>query len=617
MGTFRFIFLSIFALYTYANSVEIRDDIKFLEILPHAKIHIDKSRKLTIEEILRNDIEFQNNDKNLLGYGFSPDFDVWIRFSLTNKTDKTFNKILEYNNPISTHLSFYDPDRAYLAQKDGLFSINKNRSTINPIFEIQLAPNQTKTYYLKASSYITTLIIQLRLWDYQSFYEKEIKHQIALALFFGAMLILGFYNLFIYFFTKDVSYLFYFLYLLGVIIHHTIYRGIGITYLLDQGWIIKSIVYASVISSFPIFVLALFTKSFLRTKQYPYLNKILNFFIVFLPISVFVFVLTDEYNKYRNIPGVSLLAFLLFITIYATFKRNRQAYFILAGWCAIFLAILFMQLSSTGVFDIYQHFPYFIESALVFEAMIFSIALADRIKQLQADKELANKKLIQQQENEKIKLSTLVEERTDSLKIALKEKELLLKELNHRVKNNMQMIVSLIRLQKDDIKDLNLKEVLTTTQNRISTMKHLHELLYKQNQLSFLDTPAYFELLLEEIKQSYQDENISIQMNIQAQLQIEQAIYCGIILNELITNAFKYAFPHKKGTITIELFISEEGVYTLLVSDDGIGYTPTKTKNSLGLTLVNALAKSQLKGNLVVDSQDGVHVRIQWSKKNL
>jgi two-component sensor histidine kinase len=148
-------------------------------------------------------------------------------------------------------------------------------------------------------------------------------------------------------------------------------------------------------------------------------------------------------------------------------------------------------------------------------------------------------------------------------------------------------------------------------------MKHLHELLYKQNQLSFLDTPAYFELLLEEIKQSYQDENISIQMNIQAQLQIEQAIYCGIILNELITNAFKYAFPHKKGTITIELFINEEGVYTLLVSDDGIGYTPTKTKNSLGLTLVNALAKSQLKGNLVVDSQDGVHVRIQWSKKNL
>lgn len=617
MGFFKFIFLLLLGICVYANPLDLKSDTKFVELLPHSQIFIDNKMDLRIEDILNSNIPFVKNKERLLGYGFSPKFDVWVRFTLTNSSQIPLTKIIEYNNPITTYLKFYDPDKNYHAQEDGLFSINKNRKSINPIFEIHLAPNETKTYYLKASSFITTLIVQLNIWDTTSFYEKEIKHQLALALFFGAMIILGLYNLFIYFFTRDISYFFYFLYILGVIIHHCIYRGIGMTYLLNQEWIIISIIYASVISTFPIFVLALFTKTFLHVKQYPRLDKILTFFIFLLPISIFVFVFTDALNKYRNIPGVLLLAFLLFLTTYATLKKNRQAYFILAGWCAIFLAILFMQLSSTGFFDIYQHFPYFIESALVFEAMIFSIALADRIKQLQADKEIANKKLIRQQENEKFKLSTLVEEKTDSLKIALQEKDTLLKELNHRVKNNMQMIVSLIRLQRAEIQDEKLQEVLITTQNRISTMKHLHELLYKQNQLSFLDTPSYFQLLLEEIRQSYKDENISIDIHTQAQLQIDQAIYCGIILNELLTNSFKYAFVDQKGSIKIHLDKSDKGVYTLLVSDDGIGYVQENVKNSLGLTLVNALAKSQLKGEIFIDSTNGTTVRVEWPKKNL
>ncbi len=616
MKLFRLIFLLLCTTSIYATPLAIKSDTKFQEILPHAQIFIDNTRKLKIEDILAHDIVFEENQKSLLGYGFSPDFDVWIRFTLTNQSHTALYKLIEYNNPITTYLKFYDPDKNYGVQEDGLFSINTNRKTINPTFEIQLKPNETKTYYLKASSYITTLIVQLNMWDTKSFYEKETTHQLSLALFFGAMIILGLYNLFIYFFTKDISYLFYVLYIFGVIIHHSIYRGIGIIYLLNQEWIVNSILYASVISSFPIFVLALFTKTFLHVKQYPRLDKILNFFIVFLPLSVLVFVYTDEYNKYRNIPGLLLLSFLLFITIYATFKKNRQAYFILGGWCAIFLAILFMQLSSTGVFDIYQYFPYVIETSFVFEAMIFSIALADRIKQLQADKEIANQKLITQQENETSRLSTLVKEKTSNLKVALDEKDLLLKELNHRVKNNIQLIVSLIRLQRDRLKNEKLREVLTTTQNRISTMKHLHELLYQQSQLSYLDTPAYFELLLDEIKESYRDENISIDIDVKAPLQIDQAIYCGIILNELITNSFKYAFTKNEGSIKISLSKDERGLYTLMLSDDGIGYDQEQIQNSLGLTLVKTLATSQLKGDIEILSQNGVNVKIQWPRKS-
>lgn len=594
-----------------ASSVEINQTVASLELLSSSKIYIDHTRALHIDDILEGKVHFEENKEKLLGYGFSPNFDVWIAFTLHNNSEKSIEKILEYNNPITTYLTFFDPDKHYKMQKDGLFTINPERKSINPIFTLHVKAGETKTYYLKASSYITTLIVKLTLWDTQAFYEKEIQHQLILALFFGAMAILGLYNLFIFFFTRDNSYFFYFLYIFGVLVHHAIYIGIGTIYLLNQAWIMLSIHYASLIASFPIFALALFTKSFLQTKCYPRLHSLINVFLILLPLSVVIFTSTDSFNRYRNLLVVIVLAYLLFVTIYAALKKNRQAYFILVGWCAIFLAILFMLLSSTGIFNIYLHFPYFIEASLVFEAMIFSIALADRIKQLQSDRETAQQQLIFQQKNEKERLTLQVEEKTDHLKVALDEKEILLKELNHRVKNNMQMIVSLIRLQNDDLEDERLKDVLTTIQNRISTMKHLHELLYKQNQISYVNTFDYFDLLLEDIQDSYSNGEVLIDVCIEAQLKIEEAIYCGIILNELVTNSFKYAFVDGKGHIWIHLEKQKDS-YILSVKDDGIGYNTQTSYDSLGLTLVNTLAKDQLKGTITINAINGVNVIITW-----
>lgn len=609
---FLLLFL-LFATHVVAEPLAINKNSSFIDLLPHSKIFIDTSRSLTLADVQTKDIAFQENSKNLLSYGFSPPFDVWIQFTLFNDSSAPLDKIMEYHNPITTHLQFFDPAKRNEVQNEGLFSIDASRRTINPIFFVKLEPYETKTYYLKASSYITTLIIKLNLWDIDHFYKSEIKHQLILALFFGAMLVLAFYNLFIYFFTRDISYFFYFLYISGVIVHHAIYIGLGTIYVLNQQWIIYSIQYASLIASFPIFALGLFTKSFLNTRQYPKLNTLLNIFLIILPLSVVVFVSTDYFNKYRNILAVLFLAYLLFMTIYATIKKNRQAYFILLGWSAIFIAILFMLLSSTGVFSIYQYFPYFIETALVFEAIVFSIALANRIKQLQIDKESVHRQLLHQQENEKYRLTLQVAEKTYDLKVALDEKELLLKELNHRVKNNMQMIISLIRLQSDDLEDERLQDVLTTIQNRINSMRHLHELLYKQNQVTYINTREYFNLLLEDIKESYSNEYICITMNIEAELKIDQAIYCGIILNELVTNSFKYAFEkNHQGTIHIHLS-RHEATYRLSISDNGKGFEKQHIGHSLGLILVNTLAKKQLKGTIHTKVHHGVKTTIEWT----
>lgn len=597
--------------FLYSKSINLYDSTLFIKFLSQSKIYIDHTKSLTLEQIIERKIAFQDNQEDILTYGFSPNFDLWIKFTLNNKSLNSIEKIIEYNNPLTTHLQFFAPDINYKIQEDGLFMVNPSRKTINPTFRIKLDPNETKTYYIKISSNITTLIVRLNLWDIQKFYEHEIKHQLILALFFGAMTILAFYNFFIYLFTRDISYLFYFLYILGVVIHHLIYIGFGTIYLLNQQWIIYCIKYASLITSFPIFALALFTKTFLQTKQYPFLNTIINIFLILLPISVILFISTDQFNKYRNILAVVFLAYILYITIYAVFKKNRQAYLLFIGWSAIFVAILLMLLSSTGIFDIYQYYPYLIETGLIFEATIFSIALANRIKQLQSDKELVNKQLLLQQQNEKSRLFYQVEEKTYNLKVALDEKELLLKELNHRVKNNLQIIISLIRLQSDEIADERLKDVLATIQNRINSMCHLHELLYKKNSILYINIYDYFDLLLEDIQESYSKNTVTITMDIQTELKIDQAIYCGMILNELVTNSFKYAFLYNQGNIHIKLN-KKQNTYYLSICDNGVGYTNNYLNQSFGLILVNTLVKEQLKGTINTYSHNGVKVKIAW-----
>ncbi len=605
------IIFTLFAALLCADGLSIDDEAKLNDLLPHAEIYIDKTKSLTIKEILENNASFAENNKKLLGFGYSPDFNVWIKFTLENFTDKSIDKILEYDNPLTAHVNLYQQSTGYLRESEGLFHLSGNRKTLNPIFHISLNPHESKTYYVQASSEITTLILKLHLWQTNSFYEKEIMNQVVLGLFFGAMLILALYNMFIFLFTKDMSYLFYVLYIIGITLHHFLYIGFGNIYLLNSEWIIQIMQFASLIVGFPALALALFTKSFLQTKQYPLLNKLLNMYLIFFLFILSIFMLTDAFNKYRNIFSVILLLYLVALTVYAALKKNRQAYFVLFGWLVILSAAVFMYLSSIGSFDIFTLFPHYVELSLVGEAIIFSIALADRIKQLQKDKEDVGNKLLAQQKDEKKKLELKVSEKTNDLKVTLDEKILLLKELNHRVKNNMQTIVSLIRLQSETIEDEKLQELFLSIQNRINAMSHLHELLYKKDDISHVNAYEYFTLLIEDIRDSY-DRDVTINFDIKTDLKMEQAIYCGLILNELISNSFKHAFVDTKGTITIKLS-KEEKLYKLNVCDNGIGYKESEIFNTLGLTLLNTLAKEQLKGIILTDTIDGVKVEITWS----
>ena len=424
------------------------------------------------------------------------------------------------------------------------------------------------------------------------------------------MIVLAIYNSFIYFFTKDESYLFYVLYIVGITMHHLMYVGIANIYILDKESLHIIVQYASFLVMFPAVSLALFTKYFLNIPQYVRLNKIMNLFLYINAISLIFFSISDFGNNYRNLLPVILLIYLFLITIYATYKRNRQAYFILFGWMIFVSMGTLMYLSSIGILNIPNHFPYIIEASLVIEIIIFSIALSDKINSLQAEKNDANQELIVQKKTENERLEIQVQEKTKDLNTSLDEKTLLLQEVNHRVKNNMQMIVSLIRLQSNDISDTKMKNIFLTTQNRLNAMSQLHELLYQKDDVSYVNAYEYFTTLIEGLEETYTDD-ITIKYAIDADLQTEQAISSGIILNELVTNSLKYAFKNDDGVICISLS-KEDDEYTLIVKDNGIGYCPDEIAKSFGLILVDTLVSSKLRGKIINNTKDGVETIIIW-----
>lgn len=202
-------------------------------------------------------------------------------------------------------------------------------------------------------------------------------------------------------------------------------------------------------------------------------------------------------------------------------------------------------------------------------------------------------------------------EAEEFLKKSLEEKEVLLREVHHRVKNNMQIISSILRMQSRTIDDPKLRNILQESQNRIHSMALIHENLYNNDTLANIKFSNYVQSLSGNIARTYANQKALVTFDFQiedAYLPIDVAIPCGLIINELISNSFKYAFINRKqGVIGIQFTKQINGNYQLVIFDDGVGINQnldiSKTK-SLGMKIIHKLVK-QLDGELKTDFTNG------------
>ena len=207
----------------------------------------------------------------------------------------------------------------------------------------------------------------------------------------------------------------------------------------------------------------------------------------------------------------------------------------------------------------------------------------------------------------------------DLIRASLEEKELLLREIHHRVKNNLQVISSLLNMQSNCIVGKSMQEVFKESQNRIKSMALIHEKLYSSKDLSKIKFDDYLKNLTTHLFHTYKIDTNAIDVKIDIDqdifLGIDTAIPCGLIVNELISNSMKYAFPdHRKGEIEVGLYRSINGAYTLKVRDDGIGIPENldiDNTESLGMQLVTTLT-SQLEGTIVIDRSGGTSFNISF-----
>ena len=207
------------------------------------------------------------------------------------------------------------------------------------------------------------------------------------------------------------------------------------------------------------------------------------------------------------------------------------------------------------------------------------------------------------------------------LRKLLNEKEILLKEVHHRVKNNLQVISSILNLQSSYVKDQQTLDILRESQNRIKAMSFIHESLYRSDDFSFVNFSSYINSLSSNLVQTYIIEhgNIKLELDLEdVNLSLDQAIPCGLIINELVSNSIKYAFPsNKQGKIRIELIKEDNKIY-LKVSDNGIGLPDNldvENTDTLGLQLVYILI-SQLDGDIKVINKKGTTFLLNFTIQN-
>jgi len=205
---------------------------------------------------------------------------------------------------------------------------------------------------------------------------------------------------------------------------------------------------------------------------------------------------------------------------------------------------------------------------------------------------------------------------------SLREKEMLLQEVHHRVKNNLQIVSSLLRLQSRQVDDPGMVAILNDSRSRIGAISLIHKTLYQPSNLSSVSFREYIIELALQLFDFYavDPDRIALVTDMESiSLNIETATPCGLIINELVTNSLKYAFPdNRKGTISVTLNRDEEsGGYLLRVSDNGVGLPADldiRQAESLGLRLVVSLAEQQLRGKIEAALDQGTTFKITFQE---
>jgi len=591
----------------YAQEIVVGDKNETISLLSKSAVYISNDTKPPSKN------NFRSYKEDTVNTGISRK-SIWVRFRLKNPSDIVRKCALVVTSPLLEEIVLYRGDIGTRGREKGVVHMQKPRDMLYPYYLIELQPRSAETFYLQIRSKFTPVDFSVKLMEPDTFFSYDKKQQHIDILLIGFVLALALYSLLLFLYIKDKSYLYYSLYLLALIYQQVTYLGltqvnfpIAFIHLDMQIPVIK--IGILLITS------ALFAVHFLKIEEVSErLYRIYRFFITVAFIEMLLFAHPSVYDlNIVVLTGALFIVFNLYAGIFAYRQGETQARLFIVGFGIVFVSYVCIILDAIGVTSIMQQMQNILMFATAFEALILSLAFADRYILLQREKQRIDAKLLSESQNRTTIIQHEVEEKTKALNQALETKETLLREIQHRVKNNLQIILSMIRLQNDEMDDAVAKEKLKALEFRIKAISQIYDRLLFTDDLERIDMSAYIETLLEDIAKAYDfdDRHIVLHTDINAKLALKDAIYVGLIVNELVTNAYKYAFEEKSGSIEIVLDETSDG-YVLRVEDSGSGGDLSMRQKGLGRKLIDTLVRVQLKGEIEMKTSPNTSYTIRF-----
>ncbi|BAF72980.1 7TM diverse intracellular signaling domain-containing protein [Sulfurovum sp. NBC37-1] len=595
----------------HADTVDLSKDTR-ISLLEHSSIYV-ANKELTIQQLLANNL-FKDYREPYINLGVSQKT-IWIKLELNNPTEKPIKKSMILTSPLLEHIALYTADTLDNPIEKGVNSIEtQTRTTLFPYYDIHVAPHTFQTYYLKVNSSFEPVDFGIFIEESEAYFLEDSHEQFINSMLIGMVFALMLYSFFVSFYTKDRSYRYYSFYLFFLVYQQLTYIGLTQIYfppffvLWDIDMVVLKINLLLITS-------ALFAMNFLKTPEIPALHRVYKLFIFLALIETIIFSIPGMY--YFNTlmaTGTIFIVFNLFAGIISYLRGQKQARLFIVGFGIVFVSYLLMILDAIGLTSVMQQFRNLLMFSTAFEAMILSLAFADKYTLLHTAKEKADARILLESKNRASMIEKEVIEKTRELKQAVETKELLIKEIHHRVKNNLQIILSMLRLQNDEIDNPEINDKLTNLEQRVNAIAKTYMMLLSTDNLERINMKPYIETLLLDISEAYnfRYHHISTSTDINAVLPLQKAIYIGLIINEFVTNAYKHAFIDQQGHISIRLN-KEADQYVLIVGDSGQGYIHEKQKQGLGLKLIHTLIYDQLEGTLETETNEHTKYTIKFT----
>lgn len=597
------------------------EEIQLLE----SKYTIDVDRKLTIESAYTEKFHFRELKHDDTSFGFS-DARIWVYIKIKNITDHELSNVVKFPYPLHDYITVYEYQDSKLIDKyltGDLTNFDTRKIKTNTfVIPYTIQAHETKEIMFRIDS-DSSLNIGMEFLSLDEFYSSSSQKDLFLGSYYGAVFIMLIYNFVLYLIIREHIYIDYVTFHFSYLFLQLGLNGLAFQYLYPTFPALNSY-FIPIMFTLANYFSMQFTSSFLNLKKHtPMIDA---FFSIFKNIFLLTLLLSF-YMPYSFIVTTMVLLsminiFSMFITgIYIWYiNRSIESKFFIAAWSFLLIGALLEEMQNLGVIPMSAITIHGAQIGQFFELALFSFALAYRyniiyirLSKVESDLRGLNKSLEVKVEERTRDL----DEKNSQLSMEVHKQNVLFRELYHRVKNNLQIISGLLSLQSRRVKEESSQVIFEETNQRIKAMALIHEKLYQSDDYESVNMQEYTKNLVSEMRQSFHTENLKFNIYCEdIKLNLEVAVPMGLIINELVTNAIKYAFPETQQhqNISIQMYLADNDTFILEVYDNGRGVDLKKITQGFGFKLLESLARYQLKGVINTYNDNGLHHQIIFSK---